>query len=79
MKALAAPVEKTKPKKKRHAKKSSKDKNGTVEKEKEEPETNGIISISEARRTDAEDLGEFIDIHHQFSNLPNIMLTVTVP
>ena len=57
LKALAAPVEKPKPKKKRHAKKSSKDKNGVREKSKGETETNG-----DAQPSDAEDLGEFIEV-----------------
>ena len=65
LKALAAPVEKPKPKKKRHAKKSSKDKNCNVEKSKGETETNAIISNGDAQPSDAEDLGEFIEVPQQ--------------
>ncbi|KAH7394186.1 hypothetical protein DE146DRAFT_790497 [Phaeosphaeria sp. MPI-PUGE-AT-0046c] len=59
MKALALPDEKPKPKKKRSAKKSSKEKNN-VNGTSRETESR-VISRSEAKQTDAEDLGEFIE------------------
>lgn len=69
LKALAAPDDKAKPKKKRHAKKTSKYKNGTVIRSKEQVET-PIISTREARQSDAEDLGEFIEVHHTSLTYP---------
>lgn len=60
MKALAMPDENPKPKKKRTAKRNSKEKNETASKSKE-PESK-IISSREAKQTDAEDLGEFIEV-----------------
>jgi hypothetical protein len=60
MKALAMPDEKPKPKKKRTAKKNSKEKNEIASKSKE-PESK-VISSREAKQTDAEDLGEFIEV-----------------
>ena len=62
LKALAVPVEKPKPKKKRHAKKSSKDKNGIKEKSTGETKTSGTTSNGDAQPSDAEDLGEFIEV-----------------
>jgi hypothetical protein len=58
LKALAGPVEKPKNKDKRHAKKNSKGKTGIVRNEK-----NSTISNRDARSSDAEDLGEFIEVH----------------
>ncbi|KAI4920351.1 uncharacterized protein J4E92_008570 [Alternaria infectoria] len=55
LKALAAPIEKPKPKKKRHAKKGSKDGKDEVVKQE------AIPTMVEAQETDAEDLGEFIE------------------
>ncbi|KAI4627333.1 uncharacterized protein J4E87_003896 [Alternaria ethzedia] len=55
LKALAAPIEKPKSKKKRHAKKGSK--GGKDEVVKQEP----VPTAVEAQETDAEDLGEFIE------------------
>jgi hypothetical protein len=63
LKALAAPTEKLKPKKKkRHAKKGSK--NGVV---KVMAEVNGS---ADTQASDAEDLGEFIEVcqHPQFKH-----------
>jgi hypothetical protein len=62
LKLLAAPTEKLKPKKKRHAKKSSKEKNGIVVKSKGETKTNNTVSNGDSQSSDAEDLGEFIEV-----------------
>jgi hypothetical protein len=58
LKALAAPAEKPRPRKKRHAKKNSKEKTSIVKNEK-----NNTISNRDAQSSDAEDLGEFIEVH----------------
>lgn len=71
MKALALPDEKPKPKKKRIAKKGSKEKNDINGKSKE---TEKIISSREAKQTDAEELGDFIEVHL----LPCISNTATL-
>ncbi|KAI4959574.1 hypothetical protein J4E86_003296 [Alternaria arbusti] len=55
LKALAAPIEKPKPKKKRHAKKGSKSGNNEIVKQEVAP------TVVETQETDAEDLGEFIE------------------
>ncbi|KAH7085598.1 hypothetical protein BKA63DRAFT_400497 [Paraphoma chrysanthemicola] len=52
LKALALPQDKPRPKKKRHAKKSSKDKNGI---------RTDVAPVASAPASDAEDLGEFIE------------------
>jgi hypothetical protein len=64
LKSLAAPIEKPKPKKKRHAKKNSKEKNALNGKSKPEVTTSGNISNSDMQTSDAEDLGEFIEVRH---------------
>lgn len=61
LRALATPVEKTKPRKKRLAKSTSKGSNGTVTRGEEQGETKPISS-REARQSDAEDLGDFIEV-----------------
>lgn len=65
MKALAAPMEKPKPKKKRHAKKGSK--SGVVEGGRgggEKKVKDAVVTQNaNASTTDAEDLGEFIEVH----------------
>jgi hypothetical protein len=67
LKALAAPMEKPKPKKKRHAKKGSKNgKNEIVKQDKTVADGNGN---EDTQATDAEDLGEFIEVcTHDCSN-----------
>ncbi|KAI4665042.1 uncharacterized protein J4E79_003341 [Alternaria viburni] len=55
LKALAAPIEKPKSKKKRHAKKGSKSGKNEIVKQEVVP------TVVEAQETDAEDLGEFIE------------------
>jgi hypothetical protein len=60
IKALAAPIEKPKPKKKRHAKKGSKSAKSEIVKQETVP-TN-VNGNDEAEGTDAEDLGEFIEV-----------------
>ncbi|KAJ4365857.1 hypothetical protein N0V83_008479 [Neocucurbitaria cava] len=64
LRALAAPVEKPKAKKKRHARKSSKRKTtGTIEKDKAQTEVvNSNAESTEAQASDAEDLGDFIEV-----------------
>lgn len=63
MKVLALPAEKEKPKKKRLAKKSAKYKPvGMFAPAKTQVEVPNIISTSAPSATDAEDLGEFIDV-----------------
>jgi hypothetical protein len=67
LKALAAPTEKPKPKKKRHAKKGSK--NNVVK-----PETVVISEVhnsADTHASDASDLGEFIEVR-QHPNPPYI-------
>ena len=59
LKALAAPIEKSKPKKKRHAKRGSKGRESDIAQQ----ETALAIKPSpEAQQADAEDLGEFIEV-----------------
>ena len=73
LRALAAPVEKPKPKKKRHARKSSKGKIiRPTEKDKEQANINSNVGITEAQSSDAEDLGEFIEVRQ-------CLLTPTTP
>jgi hypothetical protein len=55
LKALAVPTEKPKSKKKRYAKKGSKEKNGVA------VEIKSSMSHREVQASDAEDLGEFIE------------------
>lgn len=64
LKALATPIEKPKPKKKRHAKKGSKGNRNDLEKQEATP--TAVKPSSEAQQADAEDLGEFIEVrpHH---------------
>ena len=63
MKALALPAEKEKPKKKRMAKKSAKHKPvGMFAPAKPQVEAPSTISSNAPSATDAEDLGEFIDV-----------------
>ncbi|KAK1917144.1 hypothetical protein P3342_011989 [Pyrenophora teres f. teres] len=59
LKALAAPIEKPKAKKKRHAKKGSKGIKTDVVQEETAPAA--VKPSSEAQQADAEDLGEFIE------------------
>lgn len=62
LKALAAPIEKPKPKKKRHAKKGSKSGNNEIVKQEVAP------TVVETQETDAEDLGEFIEVYHPYKH-----------
>jgi hypothetical protein len=62
LRALAIPTEKSKPKKKRHAKKGSKEKIGMNEKSRTHVESKDITSKYATRAEDAEDLGEFIEV-----------------
>lgn len=63
MRALAAPVEKPKPKKKRHAKRTSKSKiNTAVEKDDAQTDFNSNAEATETQASDAEDLGDFIEV-----------------
>lgn len=62
LKLLAAPDEKAKPKKKRHAKKISKEKNGTIQESRMVSMTSN--QNDDAQTSDAEDLGDFIEVHH---------------
>jgi hypothetical protein len=64
LKALAAPTEKPKPKKKRHAKKGSK--NNVVK-----PETvvSSVNNGADTHASDASDLGEFIEVRQHPSSL----------
>jgi hypothetical protein len=57
LKVLAAPTEKPKPKRKRHVKKGSR--NGVVKHEGVVVEVNGSM---DTQASDAEDLGEFIEV-----------------
>ena len=66
LKALAAPVEKPKPKKKRHAKKGSR--SGRSEVVKQESTQTDVNKSEEAGGTDAEDLGEFIEVCHPYQH-----------
>lgn len=59
LKALAAPTEKPKPKKKRHAKKGSKSGKSDVARQDKAVEN----STQDSHTNDAEDLGEFIEVH----------------
>lgn len=74
LKALAAPGEKPKSKKKRHTKKSSKDKNSTVTNREAQVEVK-VISSRETRQSDAEELGEFIEVSTNVQH-SNMMLTI---
>jgi hypothetical protein len=66
LKALAAPAETPKPKKKRHAKKGSRSgKSEVVEQESTQTDVN---KSEEAGGTDAEDLGEFIEVCHPYQH-----------
>lgn len=77
LKALAAPIEKPKPKKKRHAKKGSKSGNNEIVKQEVAP------TVVETQETDAEDLGEFIEVYHPYKHehtYPRTLITRrTVP
>ncbi|KAL1800154.1 hypothetical protein ACET3X_000496 [Alternaria dauci] len=75
IKALAAPIEKPKPKKKRHAKKGSK--SGKSEVVRQESTATNIGGSDEG--TDAEDLGEFIEYLSTiiFPSLPHELRTLT--
>ena len=67
MKALAMTAEKEKPKKKRIAKKNAKYKPvGMFAPAKPRAETHNTSSSTTPSATDAEDLGEFIDVSHCF-------------
>jgi hypothetical protein len=57
LKALAIPQDKPRPRKKRHAKKRSKDKNGNREDFRTE-----VAPVATAQASDTEDLGEFIEV-----------------
>jgi hypothetical protein len=59
LKSLAAPLEKAKSRKKRYVKKNSKEKNDTNEKE-----AKITVSHRDVQTSDAEDLGDFIEVHH---------------
>ncbi|CAI9632983.1 hypothetical protein GT037_000582 [Alternaria burnsii] len=75
IKALAAPIENPRPKKKRHAKKGSKSgKNEVMKPESTEANTDGS-----EKGTDAEDLGEFIEYLSTliFPSLPHELRTLT--
>ncbi|RII06337.1 hypothetical protein CUC08_Gglean009557 [Alternaria sp. MG1] len=75
IKALATPIEKPKPKKKRHAKKGSKSgKSEVMKQESTEANTGGS-----EEGTDAEDLGEFIEYLSTliFPSLPHELRTLT--
>jgi hypothetical protein len=67
LKLLAAPSEKLKSRKKRHVKKSSKDQTGMKEKD-----TKPFTSHSETKASDAEDLGDFIEVHFLPLSAPSI-------
>jgi hypothetical protein len=62
LKALAAPIDKPKPKKKRHAKKGSKSGRNEIVKQEVVP------TVVESQETDAEDLGEFIEVCHAYKH-----------
>ena len=64
LRALAAPIEKPKARKKRHAKKSSKEKNEDTRKRKDGIATKTTTSTANDEPSDAEDLGEFIEVHY---------------
>jgi hypothetical protein len=71
LKALAAPMERRKPKQKRHAKKTPKGGNTAKAVTKSEPEPNISTSITNPQASDAEDLGEFIEVRQSIPNPPN--------
>jgi hypothetical protein len=77
LKALAAPIEKPKPKKKRHAKKGSK--NSLVK------HVTEVNDSADTHTTDASDLGEFIDVLSpllhaaSLSNKPQYLTTLIFP
>ncbi|KAF1843989.1 uncharacterized protein K460DRAFT_357637 [Cucurbitaria berberidis CBS 394.84] len=80
LRALAAPVEEQKPKKRRHAKRSSKSKiAGAVERGKAQTNTNGSVEATEAQASDAEDLGDFIEYLSAliFASLPPDLRTLS--
>ncbi|KAH4344617.1 hypothetical protein HBH98_134720 [Parastagonospora nodorum] len=76
LKALAMPIEKARPKKKRHVKKGSKEQNY-----KRVAEIKSSISHREAQASDAEDLGEFIEYLSNviFPSLPPELRALTYP
>ncbi|KAF2129768.1 hypothetical protein P153DRAFT_366278 [Dothidotthia symphoricarpi CBS 119687] len=79
LRALTAPIEKSGPKKKRHAKKGSKSRNGHVsEKGTEKAEAN-TVSSQPIAQNDAEDLGDFIDFTSSliFPELPTDLRTLS--
>jgi len=68
LKALAAPIEKPTPKKKRrHAKRESKGRESDIA---QQETALGIKPSSEAQQADAEDLGEFIEVRPLANHLP---------
>jgi hypothetical protein len=71
LKALAMPTEKPKSKRKRHAKKTSKQKNGTYAKVEVETPTTASTNTS-----DAEDLADFIDVRPSPKSHSNPPLTL---
>jgi hypothetical protein len=62
LKALAAPIEKPKARQKRHAKRSSKGVNTFNAVVKTGPKTNISTTTTGPQASDAEDLGEFIEV-----------------
>ncbi|KAF1920319.1 hypothetical protein BDU57DRAFT_10679 [Ampelomyces quisqualis] len=81
LKALAMPAERPMPKKNRHTKKSSTEKNRISVKSTEELHVKGTISSTDARAADAEDLGEFIQYLSSiiFPCLPSALRTLSYP
>ncbi|CAO2656397.1 Nn.00g052000.m01.CDS01 [Neocucurbitaria sp. VM-36] len=80
LRALAAPVEKAKPKKKRHVRKSSKSKiTRPTEKDKAQRDIHSNVEATEAQSSDAEDLGDFIEYLSAiiFTSLPPDLRTLT--
>jgi hypothetical protein len=59
LKLLAAPLDKANSKKRRNVKKSSKEKNGMTARE-----AKITVSHRDAQASDAEDLGDFIEVQH---------------
>jgi hypothetical protein len=62
LRALAMPIEKSMPNKKRYAKKGSKENTGKKEKSQTYVESKNITSKNATRAEDAEDLGDFIEV-----------------
>jgi hypothetical protein len=62
LKVLAAPVEKPKLKQKRHAQRSSKEKNAVKSVAKAEPKRSISTTTNDPQASDAADLGEFIEV-----------------